>query len=82
MPAPVKTIIDNLYVVRESLVDDERFEEANAMDVLIEAANRAGHEMYTWEGVTDAVRKHVAAVRETLHADTLEFIESALEHPN
>ena len=52
------------------------------MDILIEAANRAGHEVYTWDGVADAVRKHVAAVRETLHADTLEFIESALEHPN
>lgn len=81
MAAPVKTIMDNLYVVRESLVDDERFEEANVMDTLIEAANRAGHEVYTWDGVADAVRKHVAAVRGTLHADTLEFIELSLEYP-
>ncbi len=82
MPAPVKTIIDNLYVVRESLVDDERFEEANVMDILINAANRAGHDVYTWDGVADAVRKHITAVRETLHTDTLEFIELALSPPN
>lgn len=47
MPAPVKTIIDNLYVVRESLVDDERFEEANVMDILIIAANVTGNEWGT-----------------------------------
>ena len=58
MASPAKIIIDNLYVVRDNLVDGERFEEANTMDILIEAANRAGHEVYTWDGVADAVRKH------------------------
>ena len=82
MASPAKIIIDNLYVVRDNLVDGERFEEANTMDILIEAANRAGHEVYTWDGVADAVRKHITAVRETLHTDTLEFIELALSSPN
>lgn len=79
MPAPVKTIMDNLYIVRESLVDDERFEEANIMDILIEAANRAGHQVYTWEGVTEAVRNSLAAVR--FDEDALDLINAALTRP-
>ena len=79
MAAPVKLIIDDLQFIGDELRDIGRFEEALNVDILIEAANRAGHEVYTWEGITEPVRNALAAVR--FDEDALDLINAALSRP-
>lgn len=79
MAMPVKLIMDDLQFIRDELRDASRFEEAQHMDTLIEAANRAGHEVYTWEGVTEAVRYSMTHVR--FDEDVLDLINAALSRP-
>ena len=79
MSAPVKLIIDDLQFIGDELRDIGRFEEALNVDILIEAANRAGHEVDTWEGITEAVRNALAAVR--FDEDALDLINAALSRP-
>ncbi len=79
MAAPVKLIMDDLRFIGDELRDVGRFEEALNIDILIEAANRAGHQVYTWEGVTEAVRNSLAAVR--FDEDALDLINAALSRP-
>ena len=79
MAAPAKLIMNDLQFIGDELRDVGRFEEALNVDILIEAANRAGHEVYTWEGVTEAVRKALTAVR--FDEDALDLIDAALSRP-
>lgn len=79
MAAPVKLIIDDLQFIGDELRDVGRFKEALNVDILIEAANRAGHEVYTWEGVAEAVRNALTAVR--FDEDALDLINAALSRP-
>lgn len=79
MAAPVKLIMDDLQFIGDELRDVGRFEEALNIDHLIEAANRAGHYVYTWEGVTEAVREALRSVR--FDEDVLDLINAALTRP-
>lgn len=55
MPVPARIIMDRLDAFRRELFAGEDYESANALEVLIEAANRAGHTRYSWEGCVDEV---------------------------
>lgn len=79
MAAPVKLIMDDLYFIAGELRDIGRFEEALNIDILLEAANRAGHESYTTEGVTKAVREALTHVH--FEEDALDLIDAALSRP-
>lgn len=79
MAAPAKLIMDDLQFIGDELRDIGRYEEALNTDILIEAANRAGHEVYTWEGVTEAVRKALSPLR--FDEDALDLINAALTRP-
>lgn len=79
MAAPVKLIMDDLQFIGDELRDIGRFEEALNMDILIEAANRAGHQVYTREGVVSAVRTALEHV--TLDEDVRDLIDAALSRP-
>lgn len=85
MPAPVKVIMDDLDFIASCLRDEGRYEEAIGVGTLEEAANRAGHHVYTWDGVADAVRAALPAIQgssEPLGEDTLELVTAALSKPN
>jgi len=77
--APVKHIMDDLQFVRDSLRDEGRFTEALDIDILIEAANRAGHQVYTWEGVAESVRASMPPL--AINDDVKELIDAALSPP-
>lgn len=79
MPTPAKLVMDDLQFIGDELRAVGRFEEALHMDTLIEAANRAGHESYTWEGVTEAVRYSLSHVH--FEEDALDLINAALTRP-
>jgi len=79
MAAPVKVIMDDLQFIRDALCDEGRYEDALNMDTLIEAANRAGHQVYTWDGVVDAVRSSLSHV--AFGDDVLDLINAALSRP-
>ena len=79
MAAPAKLIMDDLQFIGDELRDIGRYEEALNTDILIEAANRAGHEVYTWEGVTEAVRYSLNHVH--FGEDVLDLINAALSRP-
>lgn len=84
MPAPVKTIMDDLEFIASCLRDEGRYGEAISIGILEEAANRAGHHIYTWDGVADAVRAALPAIQdssEPLGEDTLELVNATLSKP-
>lgn len=84
MPAPVKTIMDDLEFIASCLRNEGRYGEAISVGILEEAANRAGHHSYTWDGVSDAVRSAIPAIQgssDPLGEDTLELVTAALSKP-
>lgn len=43
MPMPAKVLMDELFAIRDMLMDAERYLELGDIDALIEAVNAAGH---------------------------------------
>lgn len=84
MPAPVKTIMDDLEFIASCLRGEGRYGEAISVGILEEAANCAGHHVYTWDGVAKAVRDALPAIQgssEPLGEDTLELLDAVLSKP-
>ena len=84
MPAPAKVIMDDLNAVAQALKDCGRFQEALDVHTLEEAANRAGHELYTWDSVAEHVRStldEITRIGAVFSEDTLELINVALSQP-
>lgn len=79
MATPAKRIMDDLQFIGDELRDIGRFAEALDLDVLVEAANRAGHYVYTWDGVISAVRESMTKL--TFQEDVRDLIEAALIRP-
>lgn len=79
MAAPAKHIMDDLQFIGGELRDAGRFEDALNIDHLIESANRAGHEVCTWEGVTEEVRRNLLHM--SFDEDVLDLINAALTRP-
>lgn len=44
---PVGKVMESLHQVRGVLLDYEMYSQTQCLDILIESANRAGHEVYT-----------------------------------
>jgi hypothetical protein len=79
MSAPVKHIMDDLQFIGDELRDAGRLEDALNIGHLIESADRAGHEVYTWEGVTEEVRRNLLHM--SFDEDVLDLINAALTRP-
>lgn len=78
MAAAAHVLISRMSCIREICLDDEMYDDAASLDTLIEAVNAAGHNVYTWEGCVDSVRRlldsHIVPLDETIR----EMVEECL----
>lgn len=74
---PAARIINELSTLATCLRNDERYDEALDIDVLIEAANRSGHTTPSAEDVSAHVRQSMDTL--DLSADTRELIDMVLD---
>lgn len=80
MALPAKVIMDRLHELRSLLASYEEYEQAGMLDTLIETANRAGHEVYTWEGCAERVSQHVSRL-DGLSPEVVALVHDQLRLP-
>lgn len=83
MPVPARVIMDRLEAISDELWRRGEHEQRFLVEALIEAANRAGHIAYTWEGVSEEILRamgaHTALDPNAYSPQTAESLREALD---